>query len=205
MIPIIFRSYFQQSNQLCLYRIGSEPLCSTLSLPHVHTVVLAHCSRIGVSNVLTPERFPNLKSVHYLSAHPGQVDIYKRFPNKLQWLFPNDQYLFYNCMLEAGIGRVEERLISTYIHRVVGQHIKLHIPKYGIYNGNTYHKYLLSYLQEPYCPSPSYLRESNEELFEEESDTSISNYIRVQTDIDYFTMLMRDCEKEEKILRNISL
>lgn len=206
MIPLIFHSYFQQSKQLCLYRIGSQKLCSTLSFPHVHTIVLIHCSRIGVSNVLTPSRFPNLKSIHYLSAHPGQVDIYKRFPNNLEWLFPNKKYMFYNCMMEAGMGRVEERLISTYVHRVTDQYIKLHIPKYGLYHGKVYQKHLLSYLQKPYQPSPSYLEDANDEdLFEEQSTTSISNYIREKTELDFFELLMESCDKEEKIMGNISL
>jgi hypothetical protein len=108
--------------------------------------------------------------------------------------------------MEAGMGRVEERLISTYVHRVTDQYIKLHIPKYGLYHGKVYQKHLLSYLQTPYQPSPSYLEDANDEdLFEEQSTTSISNYIREKTELDFFELLMESCDKEEKIMGNISL
>jgi len=193
---------------MCLYRIGAEKLCPTRSFPDIHTVALIHCSRDGINNVLTPTRFPNLKKVHYLSAHPGQVDIYRRFSQPIQWLFPNRKYLFYNCMMEAGLGRVENHLIRNYIYslRTIPYEIQLNLPNFGTLDGATYRSQLIRCLQESYVPAnPMITLDMNDidsfdynPYFEGGSSHSLSSYIEDKKDEDFFRMIMDDCEKEEK-------
>jgi len=207
MLSVIFHSYLHQSKTACLYRIGSEYLCPTLSFPHIHTVSLIHCSRTGVSNVLTPHRFPNLKTVHYLSAHPGQADIYRRFSQPIDWVFPNQKYVFYNYMMDAGMGRVEHRLIRKYIHRIRTHpyEVELNLPGYGSYDGEQYHSQLIRALQQSYTPSyPKVILFQNDitiehnPYFESSSTNSLSSYLEAKKDDDFFKILMDDCKKEEK-------
>ena len=203
MLSVIFHSYLQQSKTACLYRVRSEALCPTLSFPHVHTVSLIHCTRNGVSNVLTPHRFPNLKTVHYLSAHPGQADIYRRFSQPIEWVFPNRDYVFYNCMLEAGLGRVENRLIRNYIHKIHNHpyNVRINLPGYGGCDGEKYRVQMLRTLQQPYQPSylpVIFLQNNHTPRIEYDSDTSLSSYLEKKTADDFFKVIMDDCEKEEK-------
>jgi len=202
----IFRAYFQQTSSLCLYRIHSEALSSTRSFPDVHTVSLIHCSRVGVRNVLTPQRFPNLQTIHYLSAHPGQTDIYRRFKKPVEWVFPNRKYVFYNCMMDAGMGRIDNHLIRKYIERlhIYPYEIELNLPGYGRYNGIDYHSHLLRCLKEPYTPSSPeipILKSQDQEYnpyFDCGDANSFSSYLELKKEDDFFTMIMEDCEEEEK-------
>ena len=156
MISSAFASYLQRTRNVCLYRLGGShlpPLC----FPRATTVTLIHCGPEAVNQMLSPSIFPNLRSIHYLSAHPGQVDVYRRFPNAT-WLFPNQKYLFYNYMVEAGHGMVEHRLIRTYVHRFFpdGNHVELNLPGYGLYLGEWYQSQLQAYLNDPAKHAPSY-------------------------------------------------
>ncbi len=151
MLSLSFLSYVQRTSNLCIHRLGEQRLSPNLYFPHVRTVTLIQCQPKGISRILTPDIFPNLKAVHYLSAHPGQTDIYKRFSSTVQWLFPNGQYLFYKCMVEEGRGRIENRLIRTYIHhyrKTEGSaRLQINIPDYGVQYGHVYRSQLHHYLQ----------------------------------------------------------
>jgi hypothetical protein len=150
MLSQRFITYVQQTSNLCIHRLGDQALSPTLSFPAVRTVTLTQCTPKGVSRILTPKIFPNLKAVHYLSANPGQLDIYKHFPS-VQWLFPNGRHLFYKCMMEEGIGRIEHRLIRTYIHhyrKTEGEDmLQINVPWYGVEYAPIYRAQLHHYLK----------------------------------------------------------
>jgi hypothetical protein len=125
------------TNHLCIYRMQSI----SSYFPNVSTLTLIRCSKEGVYNILKPTIFPNLKQIHYLSLHPGDHVIYKRFPN-VSWVFPAKSYTFYDCMVLAGLGRKDPRLISTYIasSKLINKQMEfdLHIPEYGVLDGDIY-------------------------------------------------------------------
>jgi hypothetical protein len=153
---------------------------------------------------LTPERFPNLKTIHYLSAHPGQIDLYKRFSKPIDWVFPNRDYIFYSCMVEAGKGRIDNSMFHRYLHRIHirprGMEVELIIPGHGVYNGENYHRQLVNYLERSYTPA-SHIPHSNtkNESITLPSD-SISVFLREKMEMDFHDEIMKDCMKEEKRL-----
>ena len=148
MLSQRFLIYVQQTSNLCIHQLGEQALSPQLIFPNVRTVTLTQCTPKGISRILTPRIFPNLKAVHYLSANPGQLDIHKHFPS-VQWLFPNGQHLFYKCMMEEGVGRIENRLIRTYIHhyRKTEGRIQINVPWYGVQYGHIYRSELHHYLK----------------------------------------------------------
>ena len=200
MLSTVFSSYVHHAKNICFYRIGSQPFTPSLSFPHATTVTLLHCSREGVSRLLSPSFFPNLTTVHYLSAHPGQIDIYRRFPKRVTWLFPNRSYDFYECMILAGHGRVENHLLRTYLHHVRmkshGIEVDLNLPGYGPYPGDQYCSKLIDYIQQPYAPIS--LDHYVLEPYHFNSSGSLSSFLQDRMERDYFKMIMDDCEKEEK-------
>lgn len=181
---------------LCLFRIQSEALSPVMCFPHVHAVSLIHCSRKGVSNVLTPERFPNLKTVQYLSAHPGQADIHRRFSKKIEWIFPHRNYAFYDCMMEAGLGRIDPQLLHRYLYqlRLHPYKARLNLPGYGICDGEQYRSQMIRFLQKA-CIQPIIHYTTPYGNY----DNSLSAYMNERKERDYFKMIMDDCEAEEKI------
>ena len=188
MMSAIFRSYLQQTNTMCMFRLGAHPVYPTLSFPHVRTVALIDCSPNGIRQILTHRRFPHLKTVHYLSAHPGRVDIYNRFSQRIDWVFPNQKHPFYGCMIEAGKGRVDPKLIRTYIYDVQGEEVELNLPGYGVYSGRSYHTKLLRYLQTPYTPSEPLIPLENAQ----DSTHAISEYLEERREDAFFAMIMKN-------------
>ena len=144
-----FLSYFQHTRHLCVYQLATSPLSTTLFFPHITRLTLIDCSRGGISHLLHPKRFPQLKQIHYLSGHPGIYHIHRRFSNKVSWVFPNYDYAFYNCMMEAGYGKKSNDLISSYI---VGKQVKsdktyfdIHVPGHGRTDGELYQSHMHHY------------------------------------------------------------
>jgi len=200
-------SYLQHSKNVCFYKIGAQPFHPRLSFPNATTATLIHCSRAGVDRLLSPSFFPNLRTVHYLSAHPGIVDVYRRFSKPINWLFPNRIYGFYNAMIEAGYGHVENQLIRSYVHQFDLNGAQLNIPGYGLHDAAAYHKQLLHYLQNlPVSSSKPLLPDENE--FDNPhfecggSQGSVHEYIQQRMESEFFQSLMDACEKEEKNLMN---
>lgn len=152
MVLSLIPYHVQQTSHLCLYRLCKKPVPPTLFFPKVKTVALIHCSSAGISNILRPSIFPNLSEVHYLSAHPGRFDLHIQFPKSVSWVFPNLRYAFYDCMVQAGHGRVEKQLISTYIHQFIkfprGAEMMIHLPGYDVVNGSEYVRHLRQYLYQ---------------------------------------------------------
>ena len=150
MLPYNLIHHLQKTSNLCVYRLQSEAIPSTLFFPKVTHLTLIHCSPTGVTNLLNPSIFPHLQKIHYLSLHPGQTDIHKRFGNKVKWIFPNQDYAFYQCMIDAGLGQVDTDLIPTYIYnkKIENQTIgfNLHVHGYDILDGELYRTQFLRYL-----------------------------------------------------------
>ena len=200
MLSAIFHSYVRKSATLCLYQAGDHYLAPHLVFPHVQTVALIHCSRNGVKNVMTPSRFPNVKTVHYLSAHPGQVDLYRRFPSTIDWVFPNSKYIFYKCMINAGKGRVDPALINKYVYRMIENDIHIKLPGYGTYIGRQYRTQLNKYLEREYVPSNPLVGPFVPINEEDDGHTALSQFLKEQKEIDFFNLIMSTCAEEDNTI-----
>ena len=148
-----FQYYFQRSKHLCVYQyqhLNTLPI--ELIFPYVTKLTLIDCSRLGISQILYPSRFPKLEQIHYLSGHPGTYTIHERFPS-VQWVFPNRDYSFYNCMLEAGHGSKSNTIITEHIYsKTITNHVTsfdIHIPGYGRRNGLFYKEHMDHYFNHP--------------------------------------------------------
>jgi hypothetical protein len=209
MFSNTFLKYITRTSNVCIYQFGNQPLSPTLQFPNARTVTLINCSREGVNRILTPSIFPHIEEVHYLSAHPGQVDIYQRFTYPLSWVFPNSTYIFYKCMIEAGWGRVENRLISTYINSVDRDqkqiYAELCLPHYGMTIGEPYRTRLHHYLRYQHYPLTSELEHDHfhgePQSFDCQDDTR-PPLLQDYTDSVFFNAIMEECEKEEKAIKN---
>ena len=209
MISNTFLKYITRTSNICIYQFGNQKISPTLQFPHARTVTLINCSREGVNRILTPSIFPNMREVHYLSAHPGQVNIYERFSRPISWIFPNSDYIFYKCMIEAGLGRVENRLISTYINSVDRDqkqiYAELCLPDYGFTVGEPYRLRLHHYLQYQHHPLTSEL--DHDHIHGEPSDCHNLHdtrpiFLQDYTDSIFFNAIMEECKKEEIAIKN---
>jgi hypothetical protein len=218
MVSSTLLHYFKRTTNLCIFKLGSHRLPPTLCFPKASTVTLINCSREGVSNILKPSIFPDLNQIHYLSTHPGTFDLHTRFPKSVSWLFPNPRYAFYKCMMEAGFGRIENRLINTYVRQFSKNshmiQIDLHIPGFGTVDGSWYANQMKQYLSEEMLhksisdtselpPGFSYLYTPNPNLFDEEYQyfeygSAMNTYVDEKTRDDFFRHLMEDFKEDEK-------
>ena len=215
MVLSLIPYHIQQTSHLCLYRLCKKPVPPTLFFPKVKTVALIHCSSAGISNILRPSIFPNLSEVHYLSAHPGCFDLHTQFKPSVSWVFPNLRYAFYDCMIQAGQGRIENQLISTYIHQFVkfpkGAEMMIHLPGYDVVKGSEYTRHLQQYLyQSNRHRYQSYSNEISQYysyryhphpiLFNSEgsADSSLSAFFRQQLEEEFMDYILEECEEEMK-------
>jgi hypothetical protein len=217
MISSLIPYHIQQSSHLCLYRLCKKPVSPTLFFPKVKTVALIHCSGTGISNILQPSIFPNLSEVHYLSAHPGRFDLHTQFRPSVSWIFPNLRYAFYDCMIQAGQGRVENQLISTYIHQFIkfprGVEMMIHLPGYDVVKGSEYTKHLRQYLYQShptqsysneisqyyshrYHPRPHLFNDSHSNI--EGSEDSLSAFFRQQLEKEFMDYILEECKEKMK-------
>jgi len=215
MVLSLIPYHVQQTSHLCLYRLCKKPVPPTLFFPKVKTVALIHCSGAGISNILRPSIFPNLGEVHYLSAHPGQFDLHTRFQPSVSWVFPNLRYAFYDCMVQAGQGRVENQLICTYIHQFIkfhrGVEMMIHLPGYDVVKGSEYTRHLRPYLYQSnlyqsysneisqyyarqYNPHPRLFDSNNEGSAEH----SFSYFFRQQLEKEFMDYILSECKEEMK-------
>ena len=151
-----FTYYFQRARHLSVYQytyLTPRVLPATLIFPYVTKLTLIDCSRSGISHLLYPSRFPKLEEIHYLSGHPGHYTIYERFPKSVKWVFPNRDYAFYNCMLEAGYGEKNNHIISSNIYGIKAVHpmisFNIHIPGHGMRDGSFYKTHMYQYFHHP--------------------------------------------------------
>ena len=201
-----FLWHFQRTRHLCVYQyqyLKTNPLPSTLIFPYVTKLTLIDCNRRSISHLLFPERFPHLQQIQYLSGHPGTYNIYQRFPTSVSWVFPNRDYAFYNCMVEAGIGKKNNDLILSYI---MGQKIKdnmkyfdIHVPGYGHTDGDMYQSHMHHYFQNPNVitlPSDELVPSENDEpqhmQYLRRTAHPIQLYERYLLEQDFFSHIMKD-------------
>ena len=148
-----FTNFIQSTNNVCIYHLQSEYIPSKLYFPNASSVTLIRCSKEGVNNILKPTIFPNLTCINYLSLHPGDVSIYNRFSKSVSWIFPTKPYSFYDCMTCTGLGKKDPTLIASYIANIkYNKQIEydLHIPSYGVIDGEIYRYHFLHLLSEYY-------------------------------------------------------
>lgn len=133
---------------------GWQTLSPSLIFPYAKAVSLIDCNQYGISALLRPERFPQLERIYYLSGKPHSTTIHKRFSSHIKWIFPNYDYHFYNCMIEAGWGVKDNNLILSH---VLGKklldgaiHFDFHLPGYGAICGAYYQSLLKSHITNPY-------------------------------------------------------
>lgn len=215
MVLCLIPYHIQQTSHLCLYQLCKKPVSPTLFFPNVKTLALIHCTSAGITNILQPSIFPNLSEVHYLSAHPGRVDLYTRFKKPISWVFPNLRYAFYDCMIQAGQGRVEKQLISTYISQFVkgpdGVKMMIRLPGYDVVKGSEYARYLRQHLYQSNYRNQSYSNEISQyysyryqsilpRLFDnrEESEHSLTDFFQQELESEFMDYILHDCEKEYK-------
>jgi hypothetical protein len=140
-----------------LYQInpfGWQSLSTSLIFPYAKAVSLIDCNQYGVSELLRPERFPQLERIYYLSGKPHSTTIHRQFEKRVQWIFPNYDYQFYNCMMEAGYGIKDNNLILSHILRkklLQGQtHFDIHLPGYGPICGSYYQAVMYNHITDPH-------------------------------------------------------
>jgi hypothetical protein len=212
MLSYNFVKYIESTKNVCFYKLSSEFFSDTLCFPNVQTVSLIHCNRNGISNILKPEIFPNLQKIHYLSGHPGQIDIYLRFNHTVKWIFPNKKYEFYNHMIEAGKGLKDDFLIVNHISNIkmINQFMEfdLYLPGFSIVDGMWYRTQQYQYLTTNYQNSPLNIRMENECISSSDMISSYSNrnchpiqsYIKQKLDNDFFNSIMKQNKAEERFI-----
>jgi hypothetical protein len=134
-------SILGRTSTLCLYNYSQR---IPIVFPRVDTLTLIQCQQID--SIVQSSVFPNLKTIHYLSTPPTR---YTKIPN-VTWIFPSFSHEFYHGIIEAGIGRVDDDLITKYItnikHAEDGTEMTLWIPDYGMMDADVYHHYLNQYI-----------------------------------------------------------
>lgn len=110
----IFSKYIENTSDVVIYKLGDHHISSNIIFPNAHTATLINCSKTGVFNILMPHFFPNLKKINYMSTHPGNYNISKRFKN-VDWIFPDKDYDFYDYMIKNREGKKDNNLLSSYL------------------------------------------------------------------------------------------
>lgn len=110
----IFVKYIEHTNNVVIYKLGNHHIPSNIQFPNADTTTLINCSKDGIFNILTPNTFPNLKKINYMSTHPGNYNISKRFSN-VTWEFPDKDYDFYDYMIKNNFGKKNINLLPAYL------------------------------------------------------------------------------------------
>ena len=141
---------------MCVYKLGYHYIPNNIIFPKAESITLINCNRNGILNILTPTIFPNLTKVNYLSADPGDFKIYERFNDKINWVFPNKSYEFYDFMVKSGRGTKDQELIKKYVASKkiidgkngfdISFHFDLNIPEFGIVDGEVWRSQFYEYL-----------------------------------------------------------
>jgi hypothetical protein len=151
-----FVKHIQNTDNLCLYKLGSHHIPSNIIFPNAKTITLINCNRAGILNIFKPTIFPKLSNVNYLSADPGDFKLYERYNDKINWVFPNKTYEFYDFMVKSGRGKKDTELIKKYMTNkkiIDGQNgfdisfeFDINVPEYGIVNGEWWRSQFYEYL-----------------------------------------------------------
>lgn len=151
---MLSHDFLRYSKNACFYHLRSKCFPSTICFPFAETVTLIRCHPLIINELLRPSIFPNIKNINYLSAHPGDIDITKRFNSSVQWIFPNLKHPFYENTFLAGKGKIDDCLIYSYISNKKlspSSEFYLYIPGYSIIDGALYHSLVHQYFSN-YSP-----------------------------------------------------
>lgn len=151
--------YFQNTPNLFVYKFGgSLKVPSTLTFPTAQTATLINCTREGVFQILTPHTFPTIQTIQYISAHPGTPSVHKRFPDHVQWIFPDKQYSFYDLVIQHKKGIRDATLIDQCLQNKrildgespfdITYEFDLILPDVGIVPGETYKQEFEAYVSQ---------------------------------------------------------
>lgn len=140
--PLHFMNYMNTTSHLVLYQLKSQFIRNNIIFPNVTTLSLVHCHSVGINRILDPKIFPRLEQIHYLSVHPGDYTIHRRFSPQLKWIFPDYSFGFYDSMFESGRGKKSDLLISNHISnfKITNylMYFDLYLPNYCIADGYWY-------------------------------------------------------------------
>jgi hypothetical protein len=150
--------YINTTKNLCIYKFCNV-VPNGLKFPNANTLTLINCSKNGVSNIFNPDIVPNIKRINYISTEPNDTNIYKRFPESVEWMFPDKNLDFYNNMIIMGRGKKCDKLINEYVASKkiidgtgpfdIGYEFDLKVPDFGVVNGewwrSQFNSYLLNY------------------------------------------------------------
>jgi hypothetical protein len=151
-----FIKHIENTSNVCVYKLGNHKLPNNLFFYKASTITLINCSKEGVSNIINPSYFPNLRRINYMSLHPGDTTISERFKTSVEWIFPNSNYKFYRDMISYKYGYIDNTLWSKYIQSFeLNESFSefdfsidsiLYIPDYGTISGEWYKKQFYNYL-----------------------------------------------------------
>lgn len=207
-----FVNHIDSTHNLCVYKLGSHYIPNHIFFPKVENITLINCSRDGILNILNPNIFPNLSKVNYLSASPGNFEIYERFDDKIKWIFPNKSYEFYDFMVKTGRGIKDSQLIKNYIvHKKIRDgknefdisfHFDLNIPGFGIVDGEWWSSQFYEYLlQKQYIYQYKDCMYPGEKIMIQDDEEMLlqKEYVKSSIDSFYFDHITnRDVDKELK-------
>ena len=193
-----FKNYIKTTSTLCIYQLRSEYICPSIYFPNVDTLALLRCSPSGISNIIKSSIFPNLERIHYVSLHPGDYRIHTRFSRtRMEWIFPQQSYTFYDNMVNAKLGIKTDNLISSYVDNKLtldstdtrpSFYIKL--PGYKnnkMIDAELYRVHLMNYL---IYPQGIQLQPSIEASIMAQKDTT--PHSRQKVEMDFFDSMMLD-------------
>lgn len=151
---MLSHDFLKYSKNACFYHLRSKCFPSTICFPFAETVTLIRCHPLIVNELIKPSIFPNIKNIHYLSGHPGDIYITNRFNPSVQWVFPNVKHPFYENTFLAGKGKIDDSLIYNYISNkklFSSSDFYLYIPGYSVIDGALYHSFVHQYFSN-YSP-----------------------------------------------------
>jgi hypothetical protein len=151
-----FVKHIENSNNLCLYKLGSHNIPKNIFFPNASTLTLINCSNVGIQNILYPNIFPNLNTVNYLSMATSCNSLQHRFTKNTKWVFPDKNYDYYNYMVKSGYGVKDTEILKRYITNKkiidgkngfdISFEFDINVPSYGIIDGEWWRSQFYEYL-----------------------------------------------------------
>jgi hypothetical protein len=153
--------YIENTPNVIIYKLGEHHIPSNIFFPNAKEVTIINCNKLGVFNILSPYIFPNIKRINYLSAHPGNFNIYTRFNHDIKsndcikWVFPNKEYDFYDYIIRKKIGSRDNSLINIYLKNKkvidgtngfdISFYFDIDLPNFGLVEGEWYRNQFYEY------------------------------------------------------------
>lgn len=210
--PLHFMNYMNKTSHLVLYQLKSQFIRNNIIFPNVTKLSLVHCHSVGVKRILDSKIFPQLKEIYYLSAHPGECDIYCKLSPQLKWIFPNYSFGFYDSMMEAGRGVKSDLLIPNHItnYKITNHlmYFDLYLPNYCIADGYWYLSMQNMYLKEKYANEfgkNMVSLEYSKSLYQPDSTpyNSFDHYYNKNINELFMKTIMNDYQSEMEIIKLI--